>query len=44
MMSATAPMVQKLTRLATAPNANASVNAQPVTSDGRWAVLSTSPE
>ena len=31
-----APIVQKLTRVATAPNTAASTNAQPVTSAGRW--------
>ena len=34
-MSVTAPIVQKLTRLATAPNTNASANARPATSAGR---------
>ena len=31
-----APIVQKLTRVATAPNTAASTNASPVTSPGRW--------
>ena len=31
-----APIVQKLTRVATAPNTVASRNARPVTSAGKW--------
>ena len=41
-ISVTAPIVQKFTRLATAPNTKASANERPATSIGRWAMAAAS--